>query len=433
MLRETHSPSFSNDFCAIKDLISFLGISSRPIVATFSPLSMTVKFLWQNTTQVYFGEGAVKEHLSKYISPGSKVICTFGGGSIDSNGARSDVQSVLDSLHCTTLWQGGICPNPEYDHLLTIVATVKSERPDLLLAVGGGSVCDATKFIAAAASLDPGNDPWDTIMKKKAFPSTVYPIGAVMTLPATGSEWNSVFVVSRRATREKLGCFDPTVFPKFSLLDPRYTMTLPLRQLRNGVFDALIHCIDRYVTPQLSPMFDDFYLSVVKELLEIGPQIVQPGASVALHERLIVAALFAINGFFSLTKPNDRGTHIIGHLLTAKYGIDHAATLSIVTKPFLENQLKHKTPIMARSAEFLFGATGTADEKARLFVEKIGQFAKDLGLPSKVSDWEGAVVSPGDVDDLVTMIFATTGGKPFGAGGCVTEADTRAILEQVVV
>jgi alcohol dehydrogenase YqhD (iron-dependent ADH family) len=394
---------------------------------------MTVKFLWQNTTQVYFGDGAVKSHLSYFVPRGSKVLCTFGGGSINSNGSRDDVQSALDSLECTSIWKGGICPNPEYEHLLTIVSVVRSERPDLLLAVGGGSVCDATKFIAAAAALNPEEDPWETIMVQKKFARQIYPIGAVMTLPATGSEWNSVFVISRRATRQKLGGNDPSVYPKFSLLDSRYTMTLPLRQIRNGVYDSLIHCIDRYVTSQLSPMFDDFYMSVVKELLEIGPQIIKPGASKELHERLMVAALFAINGFFSLTKQNDRGTHVIGHLLTAKYGIDHAATLSMVTKPFLVNQLKHKTPIMARSAEFVFGATGTQDEKARLFVEKIGQFAVDLGMPLKVSGWEGAVIGPGDVDDLIEMIFATTGGKPFGFGGCVTREDTREILLQAVV
>ena len=209
-----------------------------------------------------------------------------------------------------------------------------------------------------------------------------------MTLPATGSEWNCGFVISRASTKSKLSVDCTLCYPYFSLLDPRYTMTLPVRQLRNGVYDALIHCIDRYVTPQIVPMFDNFWMSVVKELIEIGPDVVKEGSSIELHERLIVAALFAINDIFSLEKENDRGIHIIGHMLTAKYGIDHAATLSIIVKPFLENQMHKKIYELARTAEFVYGKhDGTDEEKAQYFVDKFIQFTRDLGMPMKVSDW----------------------------------------------
>ena len=180
-------------------------------------------------------------------------------------------------------------------------------------------------------------------------------------------------------------------------------------------------------------MFDNFWLGVVKELLTIGPQLLQPDASVELHERLMVAALFAINGIFSLEKTLDRGIHIIGHMLTAKYEIDHAATLSIVCRPFLENQLPHKKEIMARSGEFLFGATGSDDEKARAFIDGIDKFTHDMQMPVKVSEWEGATIAQGDVEELVRMVMKTTHEKPFGYGGLVTEDDTRAILTQCVV
>ena len=391
------------------------------------------KWFWANTTQVFFGKDAVKEHLHKFVQPNSKIICTFGSGSIDKNGSRADVQAVLDDLKCDVTWEGGICPNPEYDRLLEIVSVVRAKNPDLLIAVGGGSVCDATKFICAAARLDPSDDPWDKILGSNAIPENTLPFGAVMTLPATGSEWNPGFVISRRSTHEKLCAGNPKTYPVFSLLDPAYTMTLPLRQLKNGVYDALIHCIDRYITPQIVPMFDNFWLGVVKELLTIGPQLLQPDASVELHERLMVAALFAINGIFSLEKTLDRGIHIIGHMLTAKYEIDHAATLSIVCRPFLENQLPHKKEIMARSGEFLFGATGSDDEKARAFIDGIDKFTHDMQMPVKVSEWEGATIAQGDVEELVRMVMKTTHEKPFGYGGLVTEDDTRAILTQCVV
>ena len=391
------------------------------------------KWFWANTTQVFFGKDAVKEHLHKFVTAGAKVICTFGGGSIDKNGCRADVQSVLDELKCEVIWEGGICPNPEYDRLMEIVAVVRAKNPDLILSVGGGSVCDATKFICAAAALDPSDDAWDKILGHNSFPEKPFPFGAVMTLPATGSEWNPGFVISRRSTQEKLAAGCPRTYPVFSLLDPAYTMSLPLRQIKNGVYDALIHCIDRYVTPQVVPMFDNFWLSVVQELLTIGPQLLKPDASIELHERLMCAALFAINGIFSLEKTLDRGIHIIGHMLTAKYGIDHAATLSMVCEPFLENQLPHKTALMARSGEVLFNATGTDEEKARAFIKGIAEFTKTMQMPTKVSDWEGATVSDGDVEQLVRMVMKTTHEKPFGYNGCCTEADTRAILTKCVI
>jgi alcohol dehydrogenase YqhD (iron-dependent ADH family) len=388
-----------------------------------------LKWVWVNTTQVFFGENAVQEHIGKFVKPGSKLVVTFGGGSIDKNGARSDDQRELDALGCTTIWEGGIVPNPEVARLVEIAAVVRAENPDWVLSVGGGSVLDATKFIAAAARLPADADAWDTILVRKQMPATVFPIADVMTLPATGSEWNSGFVISKRATREKLASFNPKTYPIFSLLDPRYTVTLPVRQLRNGVYDSLIHAIDRFVTPEISPMFDDFYLAVVKELLDIGPQVVLPDSSLQLRERLIVAALFAINGIFSLTKASDRGIHIIGHMLTAKYEIDHAATLSMITPAFLENQLRHKVPIMAKSAEYLWGIKdGTPEEKARVFVDRIVQFGKDLGMPFKINQWEGIEIGQNDVEELVTMVFATTDGKPFGVGGCCTESDVREIL-----
>jgi alcohol dehydrogenase YqhD (iron-dependent ADH family) len=233
-----------------------------------------MKWLWVNQTQVGFGVGAVKEHLAKFVKPGLKVICTFGGGSIDQNGARADTQAALDALGCTVAWEGGILANPEYERLKEIVAVVKAAKPDLLLAVGGGSVLDGTKFISSAAKLDDGVDAWDAIMIKHDFPATKVDVGSVLTLPATGSEWNSGFVISRRAIKMKLGSGCNLSFPVFSLLDPNYTLTLPARQLRNGVYDAITHCIDQYLTGQEVPIMDGYWITTFKELVDIGPEVI---------------------------------------------------------------------------------------------------------------------------------------------------------------
>lgn len=396
---------------------------------------MSMKWLWTNTTQVGFGEDAVADHLKKFVQPKSKVLVTFGGGSIDKNGARDDVTKALAELECETKWEGGIPPNPEFARLIEIVAVVKEWKPDLILAVGGGSTLDGTKFITAAASLDEGVDPWD-IMTKKTFPKRCTPIGSVMTLPATGSEWNNGFVISRRATNEKLGSGNQVTFPKFSLLDPKYTMTLPPRQLRNGLYDAMTHCIDQFLVPQLNPMMDNFWMSVMRELVDISEPLLKENSSLELHGRLINACSFALNLVFTLGKESCWGIHQIGHMLTAKYDIDHAATLAMVTIPFLTHFKKERLYLLARSAERVFDVReGTDEEKADKFLAKLADWIKAIGHVRTVSECQHAKlpVKEGDYEEVVKMVMDSNGNKPFGWHKTVTEEAVRAILKPIIV
>jgi alcohol dehydrogenase YqhD (iron-dependent ADH family) len=393
-----------------------------------------MKWLWTNQTQVGFGAGAVKDHLAKFVKPNSKVLCIFGGGSIDRNGARADTQSVLDSLGCTTIWAGGVLANPEYDRLMEIVAIVRAEQPDLLLAVGGGSVLDGTKFISVAAKLEPEADAWNAILRLQGYPSSKFDVGSVLTLPATGSEWNSNFVISRHSLNLKLSSGHQLCYPVFSLLDPTYTMTLPARQLRNGVFDAIVHCIDQFLIGQEIPMFDGFWMVLVKELVDIGPLVVQDGSSLELRSRLMVAASFALNGLFCLGKDECWAIHEIGHTLTAKYDIDHGATLSIVAPIFLETQIEPRKSLLSQSAEFIFGVKqGTVEDKARAFVEKLREFIVAIGLPLKVSDWPGVAAQDGDVDELVDWVWEWNWKQPFGWRGCVTKELAKEIVQKALV
>lgn len=391
-----------------------------------------MKWLWQNTTQVGFGENAVQEHLDKFVANRSRVLCTFGGGSIDKNGARDDVTKALSKLECEVRWEGGLTANPEYKRCMEVVKSVREFQPDIVIAVGGGSVIDGTKFICCAAKIGENEDAWDTIMIHKNMPSNPYKFGTVLTIPATGSEWNNGFVISRNDIKWKIAAF--AAYPYFSLLDPRYTLTLPVRQLRNGVFDAFTHCIDQFLMPPEVPMFDHFWMSILKELVDIGTAVIQPNASIELHERLIMACSFALNQIFTLPKPTYWEIHFIGHILTARYDIDHAATLSMVMVPFLESQLESRKEIYAHTAEFVFGVTtGSTEDKARSLITHIKQFINDLGMPTKVSQWEGVTIHPGDVDSVTDdLMQQATGGKPFGYQNCCTRELNHSILAQII-
>jgi alcohol dehydrogenase YqhD (iron-dependent ADH family) len=392
-----------------------------------------MKWFWCNNTKVAFGEGAVREYLPKFIAPNSKILCTFGFGSIDKNGARADVQAALDSRSCEVRWEGGIPANPEYDRLVEIAAVARSFQPDLILAVGGGSVIDGTKFIAVAAVLDPAADPW-TIMTKQESSGKALPFGSVVSLPAAGSEWNSGFVISRRSLSQKHGSGFAFTFPQFSLIDAIYTLTLPPRQLRNGVYDAITHYIDSSFAPVSAPLLENCYNGIIRDLVMIGRDVVKEGSSLELREWLIMASSFALNGMFALGKPGCIAIHMIGHQLTAKYGIDHGATLAICTKPCLESQFDARKAWYAGSAEIVFGVwEGSVEEKGRAFIENLQQFIIDIGQPTKVSDCPGVVVQPGDVEEILRWVFETEGKNTVGYGGSFTEEIVRGILTQVVV
>lgn len=391
-----------------------------------------MKWIWCNTTQVGFGADAVKDYIPHYIPENSKILCVFGGTSIDKNGAREDVQEALDSLHCEAIWEGGIPPNPEYDRLIEIINIARDFLPDLILAIGGGSVIDGAKFISSAVYLSKDIDPW-RILTHLEIPEKYIPIGTVLTIPATGSEWNCGFVISRRSIGAKLAGGNPYVYPAFSLVDPKYTLTLPTKQLRNGVFDAICHCIDQYLTPKVMPLHDMYLMSVFKELVTIGPEVIRPNSSLELHERLIMACSFGLNQFFTLGLTQDWSIHQVGHALTSLYGIDHAVTLAITAIPMLEEIKDSRIELLAKSTEFVFGVyDGTKEEKAEKFLHILSDFIDEIGMPRKVSDVEGVTINQGDVEKLTDMVMQSNGSKPFGYNGLTTRETVHRVLTKII-
>ena len=297
-----------------------------------------LNFNFHNPVEILFGEGKVKE-LTKRIPDGSKVMITYGGGSIKKNGVYEQVCQALASFEMLEF--GGIEANPHYETAMRAVEIIREEKVDFLLAVGGGSVVDATKFMAAAAKYK-GEDAWEIITKGLEVPVAI-PLGVVLTLPATGTEMNKNAVVTKAATQEKLAFYSPNIMPKFSILDPAFTYSLPPRQVANGVVDAFVHVIEQYLTyPVDSPVQDRFSEGLLVTLIEEGTKAMDLDTPDYNNRANIVwAATMALNGIIASGVKECWATHKIGHELTAFHGLDHALTLAIVLPGLMRKRSEH--------------------------------------------------------------------------------------------
>ena len=286
-------------------------------------------------TRILFGKGAIAD-LRGQIPTGARVLITYGGGSVKKNGVLDQVYSALEGLDILEF--SGIEPNPTYETLMKAVKIVREENVTFLLAVGGGSVLDGTKFIAAAANYADGIDPWHILQTGGSEIKSAIPMGSVLTLPATGSESNAGAVVSRKATGDKQAFHSAFVQPVFAVLDPVYTYTLPPRQVANGVVDAFVHTVEQYVTyPVNGKIQDRFAEGILLTLIEEGPKALQEPENYDVRANVMWAATQALNGLIGAGVPQDWATHMLGHELTAMHGLDHAQTLAIVL-PALWNE-----------------------------------------------------------------------------------------------
>ncbi|NQU84519.1 MAG: iron-containing alcohol dehydrogenase, partial [Mariniphaga sp.] len=281
-------------------------------------------FEYKNPVKIIFGKGTIPQ-VANELPKEAKILMTYGGGSIKKNGVYDQVKKALKSFDLLEF--GGIEANPHYETCMKVVDLIKAEKVNFLLSVGGGSVLDATKFIAAAVKYE-GDDAWD-ILAKGAEVKEAMPLADVLTLPATGSEMNGNSVISRVSTQEKLAFGSPKVMPVFSILDPETIFSLPDRQVANGVVDAFVHVIEQYLTfPVNSPIQDRFAESILKTLVEEGPKILSNRTDYDSAANFMWSATVALNGLIGSGVPQDWATHMIGHELTAYHGIDHARTLA---------------------------------------------------------------------------------------------------------
>lgn len=340
-------------------------------------------FQYANPTRICFGEGQIAS-LPALIPPGSRLLVLYGGGSIRQNGVYEQIRQALAGME----WQefSGISANPRYERLMEAVALVKRERIDFLLAVGGGSVVDGTKFVAAAACYE-GDDPWG-ICANQADVARALPLGCVLTLPATGSESNPTAVVSRGDA--KISFRTPLVQPQFAVLDPATTYSLPARQTGNGVVDAFVHVTEQYLTfPVGGEVQDRLAEALLQVLVDNGPRALAEPTNYQVRANLMWAASLALNGLIGCGVPQDWASHAIGHQLTALYGLDHGQSLAVVLPSLLRERAAQKQEKLAQFAGRVWHST--REDKALRIEEAIirtEQFFQQMGLPTRLAAYD---------------------------------------------
>lgn len=343
-----------------------------------------LNFEFYNPVKIFFGEGEIQS-IKGEIPADARILMTYGGGSIKSNGVYDQVVAALEGYNFIEF--GGIEPNPKYETLMKAVVLAQSEKIDFLLAVGGGSVIDGTKFISAAIHFN--GDPWDILIGgRKVVIDKVVPIGTVLTLAATGSEMNSGGVISRISTGEKFAFGSPLLFPKFSVLDPTTTFSLPLNQVSNGIVDAFVHVTEQYITfPANVPVQDRWSEGLLQTLIEIGPKAVENPKDYNIRASMMWACTMALNGIISVGVPTDWATHMIGHELTAFFGLDHAVTLAIVLPSLLhETQEEKKDKILQFGRRVWAINKGNEIEQIEQTIRKTESFFRSLGIKTKLSE-----------------------------------------------
>jgi NADP-dependent alcohol dehydrogenase len=375
-------------------------------------------FSLANPVKIIFGKGTIKE-IENEIPQGSKVLMTYGGGSIKKNGVYDQAAKALNSYEWYEF--GGIEPNPHYETCMKAVAVIKEKGIDFILSVGGGSVLDATKFISAAVLFEDG-DPWQ-ILSKGAGIKKAMPFGDIITLPATGSEMNSGAVITRAETQEKLSFGSPLTYPKFSVLDPAVTYSLPPRQTGNGVVDAFVHVMEQYLTYNEgdSLLQDNMAEAIVKTLVEEGPKALKEPENYDARANLMWASTWALNGWIACGVPEDWATHMIGHELTAFYGLDHAQTLAIVLPGVMTVLKDQKGKKIIRLGKEVFGIQG--DGAVDKTIKAVENFFELMGVKTRLSDY-------GVGDEAVNKVADRLAGRGWKLGECrnITPDVVREIL-----
>lgn len=383
-------------------------------------------FSFHNPTKIVFGEGQIKA-IANLIPANARILLTYGGGSIKKNGVYDQ---VIKALAGKTFFEfSGIEPNPHYETCQKAIALIKEKNIDYLLAVGGGSVVDATKLIAAGVNFKgetPDAEPWDILEKQAAFTSAL-PIGCVLTLPATGTESNGNSVITKAATQEKLAFGSPLVYPQFAILDPTTTYSLPPRQISNGVVDAFVHIMEQYLTyPFDAKVQDRFAEGLLLTLIEEGPKVLAQPNDYAIRANIMWAATMALNGLIGVGVPQDWATHCIGHELTAMHGLDHAQTLAVVLPSLMNQQREQKRAKLIQYGKRVWNLSNSnEDEIIDGAIAATKNFFEQMGVPTT---FKGYGLDGSSIPALVENVIRHNP-KPLGEKGDITAEVTRKILQ----
>ena len=380
-------------------------------------------FDFKNPTKIIFGKDSI-EKITEEIPDNAKVLLLYGGGSIKKNGIYNKVTAALNKYEF--IEYGGIPANPEYAVLMDALKVIKEEKITYLLAVGGGSVIDGTKFLSSAALFE-GDTPWD-ILTKNIRTEKGMPFGTVLTLPATGSEMNSGAVITRKETQEKLAMGGSGLFPEFSILDPEVISSIPQRQLANGLTDAFTHVLEQYMTYPVGALLQDrFAEGILQTLVEIAPKILEDPTDYKAASNFMWSCTMALNGLIQKGVPSDWAIHMMGHELTALFGIDHARTLAILTGSHYTYNFNTKKEKLAQYTERVWGTTeGSLDERAKIGIEKTVTFFHSLGIETKLSEYTSDYKGTGAE---IARRLRERGMIALGEHGTLTPTDAEKIVE----
>lgn len=378
-------------------------------------------FTFCNPVKLIFGRGTIAQ-LAKEIPLDKKIMITFGGGSVRRNGVYEQVTKALAAHNYVEFW--GIEPNPKIETLRKAIEKCREEKIDFLLAVGGGSVLDGTKLIAAAVNY-PG-DAWELVLKGGHFES-VLPFAAVMTLPATGSEMNNGAVISSIETAEKLAFY--THYPQFSILDPETTYSLPQYQIACGIADTFVHVIEQYLTETgVSPLMDRWAEGIMQTLVEVAPKVRADQHNYDNMSTYMLSATMALNGFIAMGVKQDWATHMIGHELTALHGLTHGHTLVIVLPALMDVMREQKGDKILQFGERVFGIR-EADRNTGIdrTIRATEEFFRSLGLTTHLSEEK---IGRETIDEIARR-FEQRGTK-LGEKQNITGEVARRILERAL-
>lgn len=343
-------------------------------------------FIFHNPVKIYFGQGQIAS-LCEAIPSNKAIMVTYGKGSIKKNGVYDQVMSALQkSMPKKIIEFAGIEANPQYTNLMQAVNLARNEKIDFLLAVGGGSVIDGTKFISAAINFP--NEPWDVVANSAQIINPV-PFATILTLPGTGSEMNCGSVISKADIAHKLPFSDPKLFPQFSILDPSVTYSLPTNQTCNGIVDAFVHVIEQYLTHYSeAPLLDRFAEGIMLNLIEEGQKVLRFPNNYNVRANIMWCATLALNGLLSTGVPTDWATHSLGHELTAMFGLDHAQALAVLLPNLLRVRKQTKHYKLLQFATRIFNITeGSNDERIENAITKIEEFFKTMNMKTRLSDY----------------------------------------------
>lgn len=344
-----------------------------------------LNFELKNPTKILFGKGEIAK-ISKEIPKDAKILMIYGGGSIKINGVYDQVKAALKDRDLEEF--GGVPANPEYEVLLKALSFIKENNINYLLAVGGGSVIDGVKFLSAAANYN--GEPWEILSKPvRTLEGEGMPFGTILTLPATGSEMNSGYVISRRETNEKLSSGGPGLFPQFSVLDPEVIRSIPKKQIANGIADAYTHVLEQYMTaPSSADLQERIAESILISLQETAPKVMSEDFNYDAAGNFMWCCTMALNGLIQKGVITDWAVHAMGHELTAYYGIDHARTLAVIAPSHYRYNFETKKEKLAQYAERVWKITeGSMEEKAEAAIKKLEEFFHSLEIQTRLSDY----------------------------------------------